>query len=86
MKDKETGFKAITKSRLLEILSELPDNILISAQSIARTGNLTVYKGTWPDEEDYGYIDLTEDIFKPMWSSGNDLDRFKSTCNSFGKE
>jgi hypothetical protein len=61
MKDKDTSFKAITKQRLVEILNELPDDTLISGMSLASTGNFGVYKGVWPHEEYYGYIDLCDD-------------------------
>jgi hypothetical protein len=61
MRDKDTGWKAITKQRLIEILNTLPDDIMVSAMTLANTGNLGLYQGTWPEEEYYGFIDLFDD-------------------------
>jgi hypothetical protein len=64
VKDNDTGFKAITKQKLLEILSDLPDDILISPMTNMRTNNLSIFKDNWPNEEPYGYIDLVDDTFE----------------------
>jgi hypothetical protein len=61
MRDKDTGWKAITKDKLLSILNTLPDDTLFSVGEITR--NIVVWKGVWPDEEYIGQINLMTDEF-----------------------
>lgn len=46
-------FKFITVKRLMELLAQVPEDYLVNAQSMARTGNLGVYP---PDRDDLAYI------------------------------
>jgi len=66
MKDDNTGFKAIPVPKLREILNGLPDDTLVSCQTLANTGNLGIYRGVWPNEEYYGHIDFRTETLELM--------------------